>query len=171
MKSILFLSTVLIGLVASSVIASTDESRESTADVASFEITETNISRTSGEAESAASSGGGYDLSWYTIDGGGGTSEAGGFSLSGTIGQPDAGTMSGGGFELAGGFWSGGDVGPSPPCASGDLNCDGVVNVFDLLALLENWGTCADTNACPADLDGDGVVNVFDLLLLLENWG
>ncbi len=50
----------------------------------------------------------------------------------------------------------------------GDLDGDGVVNVFDLLALLENWGSCP---GCPADLNEDGVVNVFDLLILLENWG
>ncbi len=51
---------------------------------------------------------------------------------------------------------------------SGDLNGDGVVNVFDLLALLEEWGSCP---GCPADLNDDDEVNVFDLLLLLENWG
>src|SRR2546430_2364390 len=48
-----------------------------------------------------------YDLSWYTIDGGGGTSSGGVFVLSGTIGQPDAGTMTGGIYELRGGFWPG----------------------------------------------------------------
>lgn len=59
-----------------------------------------------------------------------------------------------------------------PECAAPeDLNCDGVVNVFDLLLLLDNWGECVDPDDCPADLDGDGTVNVFDLLLLLENWG
>ncbi|TVQ52531.1 MAG: hypothetical protein EA377_09965 [Phycisphaerales bacterium] len=56
----------------------------------------------------------------------------------------------------------------SPPA---DLNCDGVVNVFDLLLLLEDWGSCADLADCPADLNDDGEVNVFDLLILLENWG
>ncbi|TVQ51324.1 MAG: hypothetical protein EA377_12810, partial [Phycisphaerales bacterium] len=55
-------------------------------------------------------------------------------------------------------------------CAS-DLNDDDVVDVFDLLALLEDWGACADPDDCPADLNGDGVVNVFDLLILLANWG
>ena len=50
-------------------------------------------------------SGGGFDLSWSTIDGGGGTSSGGGFALSGTIGQPDAGALSGGDFTLNGGFW------------------------------------------------------------------
>ena len=52
-----------------------------------------------------AQSGGEYDLSWSTIDGGGGTSEGGGYSLSGTIGQPDAGNSQGGDFTLDGGFW------------------------------------------------------------------
>jgi hypothetical protein len=56
----------------------------------------------------SAQSGGGYDLSWNTVDGGGTTwSEGGGYSLGGTVGQPDAGVLSGGGYTLAGGFWGG----------------------------------------------------------------
>jgi hypothetical protein len=55
-----------------------------------------------------AQSGGGYDLTWSTIDGGGYTfSEGGGYSLGGTVGQPDAGVLSGGDYTLAGGFWGG----------------------------------------------------------------
>ncbi len=51
--------------------------------------------------------GGGYDLTWSSIDGGGATfSTGGGYALGGTIGQPDAGLLSGGGYTLAGGFWS-----------------------------------------------------------------
>jgi len=58
------------------------------------------------------------------------------------------------------------------PCASNaDLNCDGVVNVSDLLILLGAWGACTEPDACPADLNDDGVVNVSDLLILLSNWG
>ncbi|TVQ55427.1 MAG: hypothetical protein EA377_03475 [Phycisphaerales bacterium] len=57
--------------------------------------------------------------------------------------------------------------GDDPACPE-DLTGDGVVNVFDLLALLEAWGPCPD---CPEDLTGDDVVNVFDLLALLEAWG
>jgi hypothetical protein len=50
----------------------------------------------------------GYDLSWYTIDGGGATfSIGGGYSLGGTIGQPDAGSVSGASYTIAGGFWGG----------------------------------------------------------------
>lgn len=49
----------------------------------------------------------GYSLSWWTVDGGGGTSNSSAYDLSGTIGQPDAGSMSGGGYVLVGGFWGG----------------------------------------------------------------
>ena len=56
----------------------------------------------------AAQTGGGYDLTWSTIDGGGGSSTGGGYQLIGTLGQPDAGTtLCGGGYALSGGFWSG----------------------------------------------------------------
>lgn len=52
----------------------------------------------------------GYDLSWWTIDGGGEMFSTGGnYSLGGTIGQPDAGLLAGTGYALAGGFWSGAD--------------------------------------------------------------
>jgi hypothetical protein len=54
---------------------------------------------------------GGYDLAWWTVDGGGFTySSGGGYELGGTIGQPDAGEMAGGGYTLGGGFWRGGAV-------------------------------------------------------------
>ncbi len=55
-----------------------------------------------------AQTGGGYDLSWHTVDGGGDTVSGGGYTLSGTAGQPDAGTtLTGGGYTLTGGFWHG----------------------------------------------------------------
>jgi len=56
-----------------------------------------------------AQSGGGYELYWSTVDGGGGTFSTGsGYALGGTIGQPDSGVLAGGGYTLAGGFWGGG---------------------------------------------------------------
>ncbi len=55
-----------------------------------------------------AQEGGGYDLGWWTVDGGGTALEGGGISLLGTAGQPDAGpALSGGGYTLSGGFWPG----------------------------------------------------------------
>ncbi len=50
---------------------------------------------------------GDYEITWSTIDGGGGTSTGGPYTLTGTIAQPDAGEMAGGDYELAGGFWPG----------------------------------------------------------------
>jgi len=61
-------------------------------------------------AQSAAT----YDLTWSTVDGGGGTSSGGIYSLGGTAGQPDAGLVSGGTFTLAGGFSPGGAVAQPP---------------------------------------------------------
>lgn len=49
-----------------------------------------------------------YDLSWWSVDGGGHTfSGDGEYELSGTTGQPDAGLgRTSGGYRLRGGFWS-----------------------------------------------------------------
>ena len=57
-------------------------------------------------ATARAQSGGGYDLTWNTVDGGGGQSTGGAYSLTGTIGQADAGTQSGGSYTVGGGFWA-----------------------------------------------------------------
>ena len=61
-----------------------------------------------------AQTGGDYDLSWNTIDSGGGSSSGGDYELNGVIGQPDAGAMTGANYELGGGFWGGGAVSGSP---------------------------------------------------------
>ena len=54
----------------------------------------------------SAQSGGAYDLTWNSIDGGGAMfSTSGTYSLGGTIGQADAGMQSGGTYTLNGGFW------------------------------------------------------------------
>ncbi len=64
-----------------------------------------------------AQAGGGYDLTWNTVDTGGATfaGGAGGYTLSGTTGQPDAAVWSGGGYTLSGGFWHAGAAGGTPP--------------------------------------------------------
>ena len=62
-----------------------------------------------------AQSGGGYNLTWHTIDNGGvALSTDDGYQLGGTIGQPDAGVLSGGDYTLAGGFLEGGPVSKPP---------------------------------------------------------
>lgn len=60
-----------------------------------------------------AQSGGNYDLTWHTNDGGGITFVNGGaYELGGTIGQHDAGASSGGAYALTSGFW--GIAAPAP---------------------------------------------------------
>ncbi len=103
-----------------------------------------------------AQSGGDYDLSWSTIDGGGGVSSGGDFVLSGTIGQPDAGTMMGGDYVLAGGFWSG-----MKWC---------FVNLPDLADFLNHWLDGPPQVDIPWDLDNSGQVDLFDYNLLLQSW-
>lgn len=63
-----------------------------------------------------------------------------------------------------------GDI-PTCDMSFGDFNCDGAVDVSDLLTLLAAWGSCTSSCNCLPDLNGDGVVDVTDLLLLLSNWG
>jgi hypothetical protein len=48
---------------------------------------------------------GSFDLTWSTVDGGGGESSGSDYTLLGTVGQPDAARLSGGGYSLVGGFW------------------------------------------------------------------
>ena len=52
-----------------------------------------------------AQTGGTYDLTWNTIDSGGGPVSGGTYTLDGTLGQSDAGSLSGGGYTLNGGYW------------------------------------------------------------------
>src|SRR5262245_48256035 len=56
-----------------------------------------------------------FDLTWHTIDCGGGATSGDGWDLVASIAQPDAGYMSTGrsdGFTLTGGFWPD----PVAPC-------------------------------------------------------
>jgi hypothetical protein len=144
-----------------------------------------------------AQSGGIFDLSWNTIDGGGGTSSGGAFVLSGTIGQPDAGpTMTGtssGGvvFSLSGGFWPGVPSG-TPACSPADIaqtdgspGPDGCVNNGDFLLFISSFftadcpacgspGAPACTSADIAQTDGsegaDGCVDNGDFLLFISSF-
>jgi hypothetical protein len=54
-----------------------------------------------------AQSGGSYDLTWSSIDGGSGALSGGNYAMVGTIGQADAGTLLGGAYTLSGGFLAG----------------------------------------------------------------
>ena len=99
---------------------------------------------------------GGYEISWYTVDGGGGVSSSEQYSLTGTVGQPDAGYSAGGQYELPGGFWPGG-----PLC---------IVDFEHFARFAEYW---LETGAgLPADLYEDeyDIVDGLDLQVFVEQW-
>jgi hypothetical protein len=116
-----------------------------------------------------------FDLSWYTIDGGGAMFSTGGvFELGGTIGQPDAGVMTGGPFELVGGFWPGAVAGGACGDCVGDINQSGSVELADLATLLSNFGTPSAATCAQGDIEpasGDGDVDLSDLAMLLARFG
>ncbi len=51
--------------------------------------------------------GGGYDLPWSVLGGGGGSLGNGGITLDGTVGQPVVGQVSASSYALCTGFWCG----------------------------------------------------------------
>ncbi|MHC4624788.1 MAG: hypothetical protein ACYS4W_12895, partial [Planctomycetota bacterium] len=104
-------------------------------------------------ASAMGQSGGPYDLSWSTIDGGGGVSSGGLYILTGTVGQPDAASSAGGPYEALGGFWPGG-----PLC---------IVEFDDYARFAEYW---LDSGGLPADLDGNLFVDEFDLKRFVDEW-
>jgi hypothetical protein len=55
-----------------------------------------------------AQSGGGFNLSWSAVPGGGGAGAGGSYTVQGAIGQHDVGgpSMRAGKFEMRSGFWS-----------------------------------------------------------------
>ncbi len=66
------------------------------------------VSSVQAQREILAAPNAGYEITWYTVDGGGGTLSGGVYTLNGTVGQPDAGTLIGGSYTLDGGYWTGG---------------------------------------------------------------
>jgi len=105
-----------------------------------------------------------YDLSWYTVDGGGVMRSASAdrvYELSGTIGQPDAGAMSAPGYQLTGGFWF-----QIPPT---DCDEDGTVSLYDY----DVFHGCVSGPDAPyisgcfcfdVDRDGDADLNDFAVM-------
>jgi hypothetical protein len=59
---------------------------------------------------------------------------------------------------------------PSPDPIPGDINKDGVVNIFDYNIFLQHFGVVEDCQNS-ADLNGDCAVNIFDYNILLSNFG
>ena len=105
-------------------------------------------------------SGGPYELSWSTIDGGGGVSIGGPYVLTGTIGQPDADWMEGDSYEVLGGFLPGG-----PLC---------MVDFGDFANFAVHWleTPCSELNdwCSGADLNQVDDVDFLDLDIFVDSW-
>lgn len=59
------------------------------------------------DGRSKAATGGGLDVTTYTVDGGGGRSAGASYVITGSVGQPDAEPLqssTGGGYSVVGGF-------------------------------------------------------------------
>ncbi|MEX0621393.1 MAG: PA14 domain-containing protein [Candidatus Woykebacteria bacterium] len=63
-------------------------------------------------------------------------------------------------------FYSMSFDGDPTPTKPGDINGDGLVNIFDASILSSRWGT----NDPDADLNGNGIVDIFDASILAANW-
>jgi hypothetical protein len=105
-------------------------------------------------ASASVQAAGPYEITWSTIDGGGGRSSGGSYVLTGTIGQADAAYSAGGRYELLGGFWPGG-----PIC---------IVEFGDFAKFAGQWLETGSDLA--ADLDDSTVVDFVDLHLFAEQW-
>ena len=112
------------------------------------------LSMLGGGATVWAQSGGPYDLSWHTIDGGGGVSSGGTYIVRGTIGQPDAAYSAGGDYELPGGFWPG-----EPMC---------FVDFEHFARFAEYW--LESGSGLPADLYEDDTVDWLDVDAFVYEW-
>lgn len=106
------------------------------------------------QSTALAQTGGTYDLSWSTIDAGGGTSTGGPYTLTATIGQPDAGDISGGDYALSGGFW------PGVPLCTVD---------FEHFARFAKYWLETGTGL-PADLHEDNTIDGLDLKVFADYW-
>ncbi|MGH7244107.1 MAG: hypothetical protein ACREJD_11890 [Phycisphaerales bacterium] len=108
-----------------------------------------------------------FDLSWFSIDGGGGSSTDGVYTIRGAMGQPDAGRLTGAPiFSLMGGYWG---AAGAAPCAA-DFNDDGFVDDADFVQFAAMYDILECTAPamlpdCPGDLDGDGYVDDKDFVL------
>ena len=110
-----------------------------------------------------------YDLSWFTIDGGGVTySNGGDYEMDATIGQPDAGLMVAGDYDLYGGFWPGlnpiceATIG-GECCLLADLNEDDQVDGLDIQGFVNCLLHTDGSNCDCADLDDSGAVTLSDV--------
>ncbi len=119
-------------------------------------------------APARAQTGGGFDLTWNTCDGGGSASSGGGFVVTGTIGQPDAGRLTGTAVVLSGGFWG---LYEPVTCYA---NCDSsttvpILNVLDFNCFLNRFAAGDPYANCDGSTTPP-ILNVLDFNCFLNRF-
>ena len=110
-----------------------------------------------------------WNLSWFTIDGGGGACIGDEWQLQGTVGQADAVTLlSGGDFTIAGGFWD-----PSDPDCLNDIKAPIVICPGDITVVPDPVSCNAIVAWSPAIANDecDGVIDSVNYLIDLYDDG
>jgi hypothetical protein len=93
------------------------------------------------------------------------------YQLWGTAGQPvDHDQPSSENYQTSSGYWGM----QSMPCRlTYDLNCDGRVDVADIMLVASKW-RCQSGDDCYIiiyDLDKDGDIDIVDIMLVVVHWG
>ncbi len=109
-----------------------------------------------------------FNLSWHSVDGGGGSSAGGTYQLTGVIGQHDVGQVAAGGsYQLTGGFLSGAIIGPACACPA-DVSADGLLNGRDVKSFVNCMLGTAPNCAC-AELDGANGLSSGDVVVFINS--
>ena len=116
----------------------------------------------------------GEQIDWQVISSGGtnnGTSAS--FRLSATAGQTATGGGSSENYGVSHGYWQDFDTTSSGPCdcEPGNMNGDGVINIFDVTGLISYLYLGGDApipyELCSGDMNCDCVCNIFDVTGLI----
>src|SRR3954468_13894612 len=140
-----------------------------------------------GAGAALAQSGGGFDLSWNRIAGGGGDGTSPTYSIQGIIGQSAAGTMSGPTYSIEGGFMVALQPGPTAtstatptatatstaiaPATSTGTPTSIPTGTPTPLSIPTVTPTPAATPCILADMNCDGIVDIRDYGIWRENFG
>lgn len=109
-----------------------------------------------------------YDVSWWTVDGGGGRSAGGPYAVTGTAGQPDAGgPFAGGSYGLHSGFWSLAATGLGSQADLGVSKTDGQTSSVPGQAVAY---TIVASNAGPSSVTGATVTDTLPAVLTGATW-
>ena len=123
-------------------------------------------------APAAQAASNGHRIDWYSLNGGGvsnATSVKHG--VGATVGQSAAGEAISPSYQMGMGFWYGAGGCSCPK--QGDINGDGVIDVFDVIGLIDiafSGAPDPQDPLCPktrGDADNNSVTDVFDVIYLI----